>query len=86
MKNRISKDKADENNWRNSYGGSGTKKMKKNKMRLGGKGGLSLEVFANAKTKSDHYNPALISKDIIFSSLKTLYFGVSTILIRKFLL
>lgn len=31
----------------------------KNKMRMGGKG-LSLEAFANAKSKTD-YNPALIS-------------------------
>ncbi|KAA8543157.1 hypothetical protein F0562_021348 [Nyssa sinensis] len=37
------------------------KKMKKNMTRLGG-GGLSLEAFANAKTKSNEYNPALIKK------------------------
>ncbi|CAN4098227.1 unnamed protein product [Withania somnifera] len=31
--------------------------------RLGGKGGgLSLEAFANAKTKSNNYNPAIIKK------------------------
>lgn len=32
----------------------------KKKKRLGG-GGLSLEAFANAKTKGDFYNPSLIS-------------------------
>jgi len=60
MKNRFSKDNVNDDNPR-SIRGSGSKKMKKNKMRLGGKG-LSLEVFANAKTKSDHYNPAIIKK------------------------
>ncbi|KAF7804814.1 stress response protein NST1 [Senna tora] len=34
---------------------------KKNMTRLGG-GGLSLEAFANAKSKDNHYNPALIKK------------------------
>ncbi|CAA0832087.1 Protein NETWORKED 3A [Striga hermonthica] len=38
------------------------KKMKKNVQRLGGKGGLSLESFANAKTRNDQYNPSLIKK------------------------
>ncbi|XP_022150141.1 uncharacterized protein LOC111018394 [Momordica charantia] len=33
----------------------------KNMKRLGGKG-LSLEAFANAKSSSDYYNPALIKK------------------------
>ncbi|GMY16486.1 protein PXR1 isoform X1 [Fagus crenata] len=43
--------------------GSDSIKMKsKNKKRLGG-GGLSLEAFANAKSKGDFYNPALISKE-----------------------
>ncbi|KAJ0449876.1 hypothetical protein HanHA300_Chr15g0550251 [Helianthus annuus] len=37
--------------------------MKKNRSRLGG-GGLSLQAFANAKSKNDGYNPALISKFI----------------------
>lgn len=37
------------------------KKKKKNMMRMGG-GGLSLEAFANAKTKTNEYNPALIKK------------------------
>ncbi|KAJ7972897.1 rRNA-processing protein like [Quillaja saponaria] len=37
------------------------KKKKKNMMRLGG-GGLSLDVFANAKSKNNGYNPALIKK------------------------
>ncbi|KAK4407058.1 hypothetical protein Sango_0286800 [Sesamum angolense] len=38
------------------------KKMKKNMQRLGGRGGLSLEAFANAKTRNDNYNPAIIKK------------------------
>lgn len=37
------------------------KKMKKNMQRLGGNG-LSLEVFANAKTRNTAYNPALLKK------------------------
>ena len=41
---------------------------KKNMRRLGG-GGLSLEAFANAKSTTNNYNPALIS--IIFY-IKTL--------------
>ncbi|KAK1437251.1 hypothetical protein QVD17_03040 [Tagetes erecta] len=36
-------------------------KMKKNRSRLGG-GGLSLQAFANAKSRNDGYNPALIKK------------------------
>ncbi|KAK9070088.1 hypothetical protein SSX86_010487 [Deinandra increscens subsp. villosa] len=36
-------------------------KMKKNRNRMGG-GGLSLQAFANAKSKNDGYNPALIKK------------------------
>lgn len=44
------------------------KKMKKNMQRLGGKGGLSLESFANAKTRNDNYNPSLISTSLPFSS------------------
>ncbi|KAL8232825.1 hypothetical protein R6Q57_002603 [Mikania cordata] len=38
-----------------------TGKMKKNRTRMGG-GGLSLQAFANAKSKNDGYNPALIKK------------------------
>ncbi|XP_059300946.1 rRNA-processing protein FYV7 [Lycium ferocissimum] len=39
------------------------KDKKKNMQRLGGgRGGLSLEAFANAKTKSNTYNPAIIKK------------------------
>ncbi|XP_073157352.1 uncharacterized protein [Henckelia pumila] len=39
------------------------KKMRKNMQRLGGNGGgLSLESFANAKTRSGSYNPSLIKK------------------------
>ncbi|GFQ02324.1 hypothetical protein PHJA_002376400 [Phtheirospermum japonicum] len=37
-------------------------KMKKNMQRLGGRGGLSLESFANAKTRNANYNPSLIKK------------------------
>lgn len=37
------------------------KKFKRNMQRLGGRGGLSLESFANAKTRNDNYNPSLIS-------------------------
>ena len=59
MKNRIPKSNPYEN--REEINASiEKKKMNKNLMRLGG-GGLSLEAFANAKTKSNHYNPALIS-------------------------
>jgi hypothetical protein len=35
---------------------------RKNKTRLGGGGGLSLEAFANAKSANGEYNPALIKK------------------------
>ncbi|KAL6516026.1 hypothetical protein OROGR_019331 [Orobanche gracilis] len=38
------------------------KKMKRNMQRLGGRGGLSLETFANAKTRNENYNPSLIKK------------------------
>ncbi|KAK1319665.1 hypothetical protein QJS10_CPB04g00719 [Acorus calamus] len=37
-----------------------TMMMKKNKSRMGGGKGLSLEAFANAKTGSTDYNPSLI--------------------------
>ncbi|XP_062144817.1 uncharacterized protein LOC133852150 [Alnus glutinosa] len=57
MKNRKLKDK--ENG--EKINGSESIKMKKNKKRLGGRG-LSLEAFANAKSKRDFYNPALIKK------------------------
>lgn len=46
------------------------KKKKKNMMRMGG-GGLSLEAFANAKTKTNEYNPALISIFIFLSLLSS---------------
>ncbi|KAL6978428.1 hypothetical protein U1Q18_020095 [Sarracenia purpurea var. burkii] len=62
MKRRITNEKSDGNT--EKFSGSDSinkKKMKKNMMRLGG-GGLSLESFANAKTKSNHYNPSLIKK------------------------
>ncbi|KAG5603386.1 hypothetical protein H5410_034756 [Solanum commersonii] len=39
------------------------KDKRKNMQRLGGgRGGLSLEAFANAKTKTNTYNPAIIKK------------------------
>ncbi|KAL1542672.1 hypothetical protein AAHA92_19729 [Salvia divinorum] len=38
------------------------KKMKKNMQRLGGRGGLSLASFANAKARNDSYNPSVIKK------------------------
>lgn len=65
MKNRRSENGPNEN-WKKMNGRTESinqkskQTMKKNKMRIGGKG-LSLETFANAKTKSEHYNPALIS-------------------------
>ncbi|CAL5353906.1 unnamed protein product [Camellia sinensis] len=62
MKRQFSKDNP--NGRREKIDGSSSinqKKIKKNVMRLGG-GGLSLETFANAKTKSNQYNPALIKK------------------------
>ncbi|KAK1294848.1 hypothetical protein QJS10_CPA16g01412 [Acorus calamus] len=40
-----------------------TMMMKKNKSRMGGGKGLSLEAFANAKTGSSDYNPSLIKKE-----------------------
>ncbi|GAV67284.1 rRNA_processing domain-containing protein [Cephalotus follicularis] len=43
-------------NMKNKY-----EKKKKNLQRLGG-GGLSLEVFANAKSTNSHYNPSSIKK------------------------
>jgi hypothetical protein len=69
MKNRKLKGKGNGE----KLNGSESTKMKKNKMknmkRLGGRG-LSLEVFSNAKSKSDFYNPALISTYIFFILLK----------------
>ncbi|CAL5425356.1 unnamed protein product [Camellia sinensis] len=63
MKRQFSKDNP--NGRREKIDGSSSinqkKIKKKNVMRLGG-GGLSLETFANAKTKSNQYNPALIKK------------------------
>ncbi|KAL9228132.1 hypothetical protein vseg_003744 [Gypsophila vaccaria] len=44
-------------------GGERSKIMKKNVQRLGGgRGGLSLEAFANAKSKNNAYNPALLKR------------------------
>ena len=42
------------------FGKNRWKQQKRNEQRLGGKG-LSLEAFANAKSRSSGYNPALIS-------------------------
>ncbi|RZR92678.1 hypothetical protein BHM03_00021021 [Ensete ventricosum] len=44
-----------------SYGKGRWRRQKRNEQRLGGKG-LSLEAFANAKSRPAGYNPALISK------------------------
>ena len=46
-------------------------KKHKNMKRLGGKG-LSLEAFANVKSTTDYYNPALIS--MILLNLGCVYF------------
>ncbi|KAH6766356.1 rRNA-processing protein [Perilla frutescens var. hirtella] len=51
-----------ENKERKIDGVTKKKKMKRNMQRLGGRGGLSLETFANAKTRNDNYNPSLIKK------------------------
>ncbi|KAJ8467189.1 hypothetical protein OPV22_029741 [Ensete ventricosum] len=44
-----------------SYGKGRWRRQKRNEQRLGGKG-LSLEAFANAKSRPAGYNPALIKK------------------------
>ncbi|THU68649.1 hypothetical protein C4D60_Mb08t06090 [Musa balbisiana] len=44
-----------------SYGKDRWRRQKRNEQRLGGKG-LSLEAFANAKSRPSGYNPALIKK------------------------
>lgn len=41
-------------------------KKRRNMQRLGGKG-LSLQAFANAKSRTNDYNPALISMFVVFS-------------------
>ncbi|XAR58478.1 hypothetical protein NMG60_11013882 [Bertholletia excelsa] len=65
MKRGISEDNPRENKGRSDGSGSINPRKKimkgRNMKRLGG-GGLSLVAFANAKTKSNHYNPALIKK------------------------
>lgn len=77
------------NNGSNSIKMNNNNNMKKKK-RLGG-GGLSLEAFANAKTKGDFYNPSLISTffffffiyfdkvSVFFSFMKVLLFESLTI-------
>ncbi|KAJ9171875.1 hypothetical protein P3X46_015179 [Hevea brasiliensis] len=60
MKNRSSKEGEEKNEKISSPNSIGMKR-KKNMMRLGGPG-LSLEAFANAKSTSNQYNPALIKK------------------------
>jgi len=47
-------------------------KMKKNMQRLGG-AGLSLEAFANAKSRNNAYNPALLSMLSLYVSLKVFF-------------
>ncbi|KAI3732439.1 hypothetical protein L1987_63644 [Smallanthus sonchifolius] len=65
MKNGGRISKQNPNNGGNNQKSTGlapiNSKMKKNRNRLGG-GGLSLQAFANAKSKNDGYNPALIKK------------------------
>lgn len=65
MKSRSGKNEESSENFNKSESINRTKKKmmmkkKKNMTRLGG-GGLSLEAFANAKSKDNHYNPAVIS-------------------------
>ena len=82
MKNRKPKDEQN----RGKTNGSDSIKMKsKNKKRLGG-GGLSLEAFANAKSKGDFYNPALISKFlfIYFDKASIFFFGFCSLRLRVF--
>ncbi|KAF8115448.1 hypothetical protein N665_0027s0062 [Sinapis alba] len=59
MKNFHERDE-DESDTRKSYKSTDTKRSK-NMKRLGG-GGLSLQTFANLKSKNSHYNPAFIKK------------------------
>lgn len=56
------------NNGSNSIKMNNNNNNMKKKKRLGG-GGLSLEAFANAKTKGDFYNPSLISTFFFFFHL-----------------
>lgn len=51
------------------------KKMKKNMQRLGGRGrgGLSLESFANAKARNDSYNPSVISEFLDYALFIRIY-------------
>lgn len=63
MKGRSGKNEEKSEHFNKSGSTHKTKTMKmkkKNMTRLGG-GGLSLEAFANAKSKDNHYNPAIIS-------------------------
>ncbi|KAK2990573.1 hypothetical protein RJ640_019853 [Escallonia rubra] len=66
MKDGFTKQNPNEKNQKMKGPGWSNQKSKKNRMRLGGGGGkgggLSLQVFANAKSKNDHYNPAIIKK------------------------
>ncbi|XP_065861281.1 uncharacterized protein [Euphorbia lathyris] len=60
MKNRVSRGNPEKEKANGSISTS-SMKMKKNITRLGGHG-LSLEAFANAKSTTTHYNPALIKQ------------------------
>lgn len=64
------------------------KKMKKNMQRLGGRGGLSLASFANAKARNDTYNPSVISMSLDFSNFfkKIASFSILKLEIRNRLL
>ena len=65
MKNRTTEDKTngggDAINGSKSIEKHKQRMMKKKNMRRLGGGGLSLEAFANAKSMTNNYNPALIS-------------------------
>ncbi|KAJ4823057.1 hypothetical protein Tsubulata_049609 [Turnera subulata] len=64
MKNRRSeKSEVNEEERMKSSKSISMKRNKKNMSRLGGgRGGLSLQAFANAKSTSAQYNPALLKK------------------------
>ncbi|CAN6693838.1 unnamed protein product [Malus baccata var. baccata] len=61
MMNRHPKHEENREKFNGSRSNSMKKKKKKNMRRMGGQG-LSLEAFANAKSNSSYFNPALIKK------------------------
>lgn len=70
MKSRKSRD--DGVNERGESDNKKNGRMKKNMQRLGG-AGLSLEAFANAKSRNNAYNPALLSMLSLCFSLKMFF-------------